>query len=79
MERTAAVPSDRQVTRAAAFGAVTLVLYACLFALERPILEWSSRGGWYFLVPVAIAFAFSFVHGAFTGYFWDVLGIKARK
>lgn len=79
MERMAAASSYRQLTRTAAYGAVALVLYACLFALERPILEWSSRGGWYFLVPVAIAFAFSIVHGAFTGYFWDVLGIKARK
>jgi hypothetical protein len=30
-------------------------------------------------VPVAMAFLFSLVHGAFTGHFWDVLGIKARK
>jgi len=79
MERTAAAPSDRQVARMAVYGAVTLILYVCLFALERPILDWSSRGGWYFLVPVAIAFALSFAHGAFTGHFWDVLGIKARK
>jgi hypothetical protein len=79
MERTAAAPSDRQATRMAVYGAVTLIIYVCLFVMERPILEWSSRGGWYFLVPVAIAFALSFVHGAFTGHFWDVLGIKARK
>lgn len=69
----------KQVTKAVAFGGIAVALYACLFLLERPILEFSTRGGWYFLVPVAIAFLFSFVHGAFTGYFWDALGIRAKK
>lgn len=31
-----------------------------------------------FFVPIGIALLFSFVHGAFTGRFWDVLGLKAR-
>jgi hypothetical protein len=35
--------------------------------------------GWYPALPVITAFAFSFTHGAFTGYFWDVLGIAARR
>ena len=74
-----ATASDRQITRTVAFGIVTVILYACLFLLERPILELSSEGGWYFLIPVAIAFVFSYAHGAFTGYFWDLLGIKAKK
>jgi len=29
-------------------------------------------------MPVAIALAFSLVHGAFTGYFWEVIGIKPK-
>jgi len=28
------------------------------------------------LVPIAIALIISFVHGAFTGLFWDVMGLK---
>ena len=71
--------SDRKIARTVAFGIVTLILYVCLFVMERPILERSSEGGWYFLIPVAIAFVFSYAHGAFTGYFWDLLGIKAKK
>jgi hypothetical protein len=65
--------------QAAALGAGSLALYLCLFLAERTILEVSSRGGWYFVVPVLIAFLFSFVHGSFTGRFWEALGIKAKK
>lgn len=79
MARAEATVSGRRIARTAILGAATLILYAGLFLMERPLLELSSRGGWYFLVPVAIAFVFSLAHGAFTGYFWDLLGIKARK
>jgi hypothetical protein len=35
---------------------------------------------WHVLVPILLAFAISFVHGAFTGLFWDLMGLKpARK
>jgi len=34
--------------------------------------------GWYPALPVLTALLFSFVHGAFTGYFWQVLGVVAR-
>jgi hypothetical protein len=79
MARADATSSGKQLTKAAAFGSASAALYLVLFLAERPVLELSSRGGWYFLLPVAIAFAFSILHGAFTGYFWDALGIKAKK
>ena len=31
------------------------------------------------MLPVAAAFVFSFFHGGFTGYFWDVVGIQAKS
>lgn len=34
---------------------------------------------WYVLAPIAMAFALSYTHGIFTGLFWDLLGLKARK
>lgn len=64
--------------RTAGLGAISLVLYILLFANERTVLDLSQEPGWGFLVPVAIAFAFSFIHGAFTGGFWDMLGLKAQ-
>lgn len=31
---------------------------------------------WHVLIPILLAFAISFAHGAFTGLFWDVMGLK---
>jgi hypothetical protein len=70
---------SRQVLRVFALGSITVVLYWALFHNESLVLDLSSKGHWAFWIPVAIAFVFSFAHGAFTGEFWDVLGIKAKK
>lgn len=59
-------------------GILSAVLYFLLYYFEEPILNWSEQGGWYFMVPISIAFIFSLVHGAFTGHFWDFLGVKAK-
>lgn len=34
---------------------------------------------WYVFAPIALAFALSYTHGNFTGLFWDVVGLKAKK
>lgn len=34
---------------------------------------------WYVFAPIALAFALSYTHGIFTGLFWDVVGLKAKK
>jgi hypothetical protein len=31
---------------------------------------------WNVLLPIVIAFAVSFAHGAFTGLFWEMMGLK---
>ena len=31
---------------------------------------------WHALLPISIAFAISLTHGAFTGLFWDMMGLK---
>jgi hypothetical protein len=59
-------------------GVVSATLYFLLYYFEEPILNWSKQGGWYFIVPISIAFVFSLVHGEFTGRFWDLLGVKAK-
>ncbi|MBI3374695.1 MAG: hypothetical protein HY017_23475 [Betaproteobacteria bacterium] len=70
---------ERKIVKTLALGFLSLLLYAALFLNEESVLQLSTLGGWYALVPVAIAFVFSVAHGAFTGHFWDVLGVKARK
>ena len=65
--------------KVAGMGAITLALYVLLFKNEATVLSVSSQGKWYFIVPIVIAFVFSFFHGDFTGRFWDYLGVKAKK
>lgn len=31
---------------------------------------------WHVLLPIMLAFAISYVHGAFTGLFWELMGLK---
>ncbi|MFN3077651.1 MAG: hypothetical protein ABT940_12370 [Alphaproteobacteria bacterium] len=76
------VPSGSRAADAiklVSLGGLTLLLYAALFNYETSILEITGKGGWSFILPVSIAFVFSFFHGAFTGRFWDFLGVKAKK
>jgi len=61
------------------YGAISIALYFSLYLFAEPILEMSKQGRWYFIVPIAIAFVFSLVHGNFTGQFWDLFGIKAKQ
>lgn len=38
------------------------------------------EGHWmYAFVPILVAFAMSYVHGGFTGLFWDAMGLNAKK
>jgi hypothetical protein len=55
-------------------------LYALLYAYEEEVMfAFTRTDGWYPLLPVLGAFVVSFVHGAFAAYFWEVLGITARR
>ncbi|MFQ5938378.1 MAG: hypothetical protein ACE5LB_18410 [Acidiferrobacterales bacterium] len=71
--------TGKQITKTVSLGLVTMILYLALYLLEEHVLRISSRGHWYFLIPVTMAFAFSSFHGAFTARFWDVLGVRAKK
>jgi hypothetical protein len=38
------------------------------------------QGNWLFVfIPILIAFAISYIHGAFTSNFWDSIGLKAAS
>lgn len=68
-----------QIPRVLALGTMVAVLYWLLFANEARILDLSRQGNWSCLILIAIALVFSFVHGAFTSHFWDLLGLRAKK
>lgn len=75
------MPYDRKraLSRTLIYGAISIALYFALYLFADPILERSQQGHWYFILPIAIAFVFSAVHGSFTGQFWDLFGIKAKQ
>jgi hypothetical protein len=64
-------------------GVLSALLYYGLYHSNDFILEAAQkvREGEkaYFLLPIAIAFVFSYVHGEFTGRFWHALGLQAKK
>jgi len=63
-----------------ASGIVSGALYLLLYLYEREILSAFTRtDGWFPALPVLAALVFSFAHGAFSGYFWEVLGIRGRR
>jgi hypothetical protein len=61
------------------YGLASVAMYAALLMNQATITSLFTRGAWYALFPIATAFAISFVHGHFTGYFWSVLGVEATK
>jgi len=64
--------------KALSWGTLSVALYYLLFQNERFLLDLSIEPVWSVVMPIAVAFLFSIVHGNFTGYFWDALGVKAR-
>lgn len=63
-------------------GISSAVLYFLLFYFEDTVLGWSKgfkKERWFFIAPIVIAFVFSAVHGAFTGHFWELLGIRGKE
>ena len=76
--------SPRALILTLLLGSASAVLYLLLFLFSDvlPELAAITRQGEhkiYALVPIVIALLFSFVHGAFTGQFWDLLGLRAKK
>jgi hypothetical protein len=74
------MPADRKraLNKTLFYGSVSIALYFLLYRYNEPILHYSREGHWYFILPIAIAFVFSIVHGNFTGQFWEQFGIKAK-
>ena len=65
------------------FGTVSAILYTLMFIYSGELVEYAHRTRqgehiWFF-IPIVIAFVFSYVHGTFTGSFWDTLGLKPAQ
>ena len=75
----AAESTKRPYLKTALFGVVSIALYILLLAKQDLINDNFANGGLYALLPIAMAFVFSFFHGNFTGCFWSSCGIEASK
>jgi len=60
-------------------GVVSIALYTTLLMKQDVINSTFAQGGWYALLPIVVAFIFSYFHGGFTGHFWTVLGVEAAR
>jgi uncharacterized integral membrane protein len=69
----------KPVVKMVVMGIISLAMYAFLLARQDEVNSIFGKGGWFAFLPIITAFLFSFVHGAFTGDFWTVLGIEAAK
>jgi hypothetical protein len=70
---------SKPFAKAAVFGILSIAIYAALFVYEDSIITNFARGGFFALLPIAVAFLVSYIHGSFTGSFWSLLGIEASK
>ncbi|OGP58599.1 MAG: hypothetical protein A2V65_09295 [Deltaproteobacteria bacterium RBG_13_49_15] len=61
------------------FGVFSVGLYLALFLNSETVMRFFTKGGMYAVLPIGTVFLFSYVHGAFAGNFWSVLGIDAKK
>lgn len=69
----------RHVKNCFLFGALTAGLYAAVFTHQHFVMTYFTKGGVFALLPVALVFAVSYVHGNFTSSFWSALGIEGSK
>lgn len=75
----ATTTKKKALVSAIVMGALSIGLYALLFVKQDLVNSTFGKGGAYALLPIATAFAFSLIHGSFTGNFWTALGIEAAK
>lgn len=75
----AGTKKKRPVGKLIVTGLISIAMYIYLLKNQDMISSTFTRGGLYAFLPIVTALIFSFVHGAFTGNFWSVLGVEASK
>lgn len=69
----------KPIAKMALMGILSFFIYVLLFQKQDIVNTYFIRGGVFAFLPIAAAFLVSYVHGSFTGHFWTVMGIEARK
>ena len=61
------------------FGVISILAYLLLFMNEEWVMNNFTKGNWYAVYPIATAFFFAFVHGAFVSHFISTLGLEEKS
>ena len=69
----------KKIAKTVVYGLLSAALYGAVFMNAGTIMQYFTRGGLYAALPIATVFVFSFVHGAFAGNLWSLMGIEAAK
>jgi len=77
MGQLQAVKRKRLIAKTIAFGALSAAMYAVLFMNSAIVMTYFTKGYIYASLPIITVFAFTFVHAAFAGNIWTLLGIEA--
>ena len=70
---------NKPFIQTAVYGAMSLASYIVLFMNEQVITDFFTRGGKFVALPIATAFYFSFLHGAFASNLIRVMGLVEKK
>lgn len=79
MAGTKTVRNRKLLLKTIVFGALSLTMYTVFFMNSALATTYYTKGLYYAALPILTAFAFSFVHGAFAGNVWSLLGIEAAQ
>ena len=79
MARTRTETNKKLIGKTIFFGALSLAMYTVFFMNSALVMTYFTKGMYYAALPIAAAFAFSFVHATFAGNVWSLLGIEASK
>lgn len=60
------------------FGILSATSYVFLFMKQDVVIDYTTRGGISAALPIAAAFYFSFIHGAFASNLLSILGIEPQ-
>ena len=67
----------RPIKQTILWGIISLAAYFLIFANQQTVTHYFTQGGFFALVVVVTALAFSVIHGAFASYLLEALGIRA--
>lgn len=61
------------------WGIFSIGAYVLVFTHQKAVLDITTKGHWYAVVPIVTVFLFTFIHTPFCGHLLSLMGIEAAK